>query len=453
MPTRSRSRTLPGRPLPVERLTRPFQEFAQRESSSGVLLILCAVVALLWANSPLAAGYFRLWQTPVEVRFGEWLVLDKPLLLWINDGLMAMFFFIVGMEIKRELLVGELASWRQAMLPIAAAVGGMVAPALIFYALNAGTPAVRGWGIPMATDIAFALGVLALLGTRASLALKVFLSALAIIDDIGAVLVIALFYTESLNTNAFLYALLAFGGMLLANRLGVRSPLVYFIIGCVMWYFMLKSGVHATIAGVLGALAIPVRQRIAPDEYVACVREYLRRLESSRHPATIILNPIQQSAVEAIERASERVQSPLQRLEHILHPWVAFAILPLFALANAGVTVVGEQSEIEWSSRVLWGVALGLLVGKPLGITLASWLAVRVGLARLPASIGWMHILGVGFLGGIGFTMALFIAHLAYQEPTLNLAKMGVLLGSILAGVAGLLLLRLFTRPQAERAE
>jgi len=434
----------------VEKLAHPLQEFAHQSSSGGILLLICAIAALIWANSPFRDSYAQLWNTPVEVRLGNRIDLDKPLLLWINDGLMAIFFFLVGMEIKRELLVGELASWRQAMLPICAAIGGMVVPATLFFLLNADTPQVRGWGIPLATDIAFALGALALLGTRAPLALKVFLSALAIIDDLGAVLVIALFYTENLKINALLYALLAFGSMLLANRLGVRNTLVYFLIGCVMWYFMLKSGVHATIAGVLGAWAIPVRQRIAPEHYVVSVREYLRQFDMPHSKPTIILNPIQQAAVQAIERASERVQSPLQRLEHILHPWVAFGILPVFALANAGVSLFGEQNAIDWSSRVLWGVALGLLLGKPIGITLASWLAVRMELAQLPAGVGWMHILGVGFLGGIGFTMALFIAQLAYNDYTLNFAKMGVLLGSTVAGVIGFLLLRLFTSPQPE---
>jgi NhaA family Na+:H+ antiporter len=447
MPSPRRTELGRKRTPPVERLTRPFQEFAHQASSGGVLLLICSLVALGWANSPLSDSYFHLWQTSVELRFGRWVDLDKPLLLWINDGLMAMFFFLVGMEIKRELLVGELSSWRQALLPIAAALGGMVAPALIFFTLNAGTPEIRGWGIPMATDIAFSLGVLALLGTRAPLALKVFLSAFAIIDDLGAVLVIALFYTDELNTSALLYALLAFGGMLLANRLGVRNPLVYFLIGCVMWYFMLKSGVHATIAGVLGAFAIPVRQRIAPEDYIACVREYLRQFDMPHQKPTIILNPLQQSAVEAIQRASERVQSPLQRLEHILHPWVAFLILPLFALSNAGVSLLGEQAQIDWGSRVLWGVALGLLLGKPLGVLLASWLAVQLGFSRLPTGVGWMHILGVGFLGGVGFTMALFIAQLAYTVPALNLAKIGILIGSLVAGVVGFLLLRLFTKP------
>jgi len=450
MPSQKRIDLLRKRTLPVERLIRPFQEFAHQASSGGVLLLICSLVALAWANSLFAASYFRLWQTPVEVRFGQWLDLDKPLLLWINDGLMAIFFFLVGMEIKRELLVGELSSWRQALLPIVAALGGMVAPAFIFFMLNAGTPDIRGWGIPMATDIAFSLGVLALLGTRAPLALKVFLSAFAIIDDLGAVLVIALFYTDELNPSAMLYALFAFGGMLLANRLGVRNTLVYFLIGCVMWYFMLKSGVHATIAGVLGAFAIPVRQRIAPEEYIACVREYLRQFEMPHRKPTIILNPLQQSAVEAIQRASERVQSPLQRLEHILHPWVAFLILPLFALANAGVSLLGGQAQIDWGSRVLWGVALGLLLGKPLGIVLASWIAVQLGFSRLPSGVGWMHILGVGFLGGIGFTMSLFIAQLAYTAPTLDMAKIGILVGSLLSGIIGFLLLRLFTQPQTE---
>jgi NhaA family Na+:H+ antiporter len=437
----------PLKPPPIERLIKPFALFAKQASAGGIVLLACAVVALLWANSPLSEYYFRLWSIPVEVRFGSLVDIDKPLLLWINDGLMAVFFFLVGMEIKRELLVGELRSPRKAMLPMAAAVGGMVVPALIYASLNWGTPEIRGWGIPMATDIAFALGALALLGTRAPLALKVFLTALAIVDDLGAVLVIALFYTENLKVNALLYSLLFWGAMIAMNRLGVRSGLAYFLMSVGMWYFMLKSGVHATVAGVLGAFAIPVRSRIDPELFIVRVREYLNQFDQPITERTIILSPEQQSAVEAIEREALRVQSPLQRLEHRLHYFVAFFVMPIFALANAGVALGGEGG-LNWTSRVIWGVALGLLIGKPLGIALFSWLAVRLGLAQLPQGINFVHIVGVGFLAGIGFTMALFIGGLAFRGDELNYAKLGILSGSALAGAIGFTMLRMWTKPQ-----
>jgi NhaA family Na+:H+ antiporter len=437
----------PLEPLPIERLAKPFAMFAKQAGAGGIVLLACAVLAMLWANSPAGEYYFRLWSTPVEVRFGNLIDIDKPLLLWINDGLMAVFFFLVGMEIKRELLVGELRSPRKAMLPMAAAVGGMVVPALIYASLNWGTPEIRGWGIPMATDIAFALGALALLGTRAPLALKVFLTALAIVDDLGAVLVIALFYTENLKVNALLYSLLFWGAMIAMNRLGVRSGLAYFLVSVGMWYFMLKSGVHATVAGVLGAFAIPVRSRIDPELFIVRVREYLNQFDQPITERTIILSPEQQSAVEAIEREALRVQSPLQRLEHRLHYFVAFFVMPIFALANAGVALSGEDG-LNWTSRVIWGVALGLLIGKPLGIALFSWLAVRLGLAQLPQGINFVHIVGVGFLGGIGFTMALFIAGLAFRGDELNYAKLGILAGSALAGAIGFMMLRIWTKPQ-----
>jgi len=437
----------PLKPLPIERLLKPFALFAKQASAGGIVLLACALIAMLWANSPLSEYYFRLWSIPVEVRFGNLVDIDKPLLLWINDGLMAVFFFLVGMEIKRELLVGELRSPRKAALSMAAALGGMVVPALIYAALNWGTPEIRGWGVPMATDIAFALGALALLGTRAPLALKVFLTALAIVDDLGAVLIIALFYTENLKVDALLYSLLFWGAMIAMNRLGVRSGLAYFLVSVGMWYFMLKSGVHATVAGVLGAFAIPVRSRIDPELFIARVREYLNQFDQPITERTIILSPEQQSAVEAIEREALRVQSPLQRMEHQLHYFVAFAVMPIFALANAGVALSGEGG-LNWTSRVIWGVALGLLIGKPLGIALFSWLAVRLGLAQLPQGINFVHIVGVGFLGGIGFTMALFIGGLAFRGDELNYAKLGILAGSALAGAIGFMLLRMWTKPQ-----
>ncbi|MDW8106081.1 MAG: Na+/H+ antiporter NhaA [Armatimonadota bacterium] len=449
MATLRTQKVQPLPPLPIERLVRPFATFAKQASAGGIVLLVCAIIAMAWANSPLSQAYFSLWSTPLEVRLGELVKIEKPLLLWINDGLMAIFFFLVGMEIKRELLVGELRSPRKAMLSIAAALGGMVVPAGIYAALNWGTPEIRGWGIPMATDIAFALGALALLGTRAPLALKVFLTALAIIDDLGAVLVIAVFYTENLKPEFLLYSLLVWGVMIAANGLGVRGGLPYFLMGVVMWFFMLKSGVHATVAGVLAAFAIPVRSRIDPELFIARVREYLNEFDQPVAERTIILSPEQQSAIEAIEREALRVQSPLQRLEHLLHNFVAFFVMPVFALANAGVALDTEGG-LNLTDRVIWGVALGLLIGKPLGITLASWLAVRLGIAQLPRGIGFTHIVGVGFLGGIGFTMALFIAGLAFRGDELDLAKLGILGGSAIAGVIGFLLLRLMTQPQPE---
>ncbi|MGQ9657225.1 MAG: Na+/H+ antiporter NhaA [Fimbriimonadales bacterium] len=443
------TRFQPLEPLPIERLIKPFVVFAKQASAGGIVLLACAVLAMLWANSPLGDYYFRLWATPVEVRFGNLINIDKPLLLWINDGLMAVFFFLVGMEIKRELLVGELSSPRKAALSMAAAVGGMIVPALIYVALNWGTPEIRGWGIPMATDIAFALGALALLGTRAPLALKVFLTALAIVDDLGAVLIIAIFYTENLKTDALFFSFLFWGGMLLMNRLGVRNVLIYFIVSLGMWFFMLKSGVHATVAGVLGAFAIPVRSRIDPELFIARVREYINQFDQPTAERTIILSPEQQSAVEAIEREALRVQSPLQRLEHQLHYFVAFAVMPIFALANAGV-VLGGENGLDWTSRAIWGVALGLLIGKPLGISLFAWLALRLGLAQLPRGINFAHIVGVGFLAGIGFTMALFIGGLAFSGDELNYAKLGILSGSALAGVIGFTIIRMWTKPQPD---
>lgn len=443
------TRFQPLEPLPIERLVKPFVMFAKQASAGGIVLLACAVLAMLWANSPLSDYYFQFWATPVEVRFGNLIDIDKPLLLWINDGLMAVFFFLVGMEIKRELLVGEISSARKAALPMAAALGGMIMPALIYVALNWGTPEIRGWGIPMATDIAFALGVLALLGTRAPLALKVFLTALAIVDDLGAVLIIAIFYTENLKTDALFFSFLFWGGMLLMNRLGVRNALIYFILSLGMWFFMLKSGVHATVAGVLGAFAIPVRSRIDPELFIARVREYINQFDQPTAERTIILSPEQQSAVEAIEREALRVQSPLQRLEHQLHYFVAFAVMPIFAFANAGVAFGGENG-LNWTSRVIWGVALGLLIGKPLGISLFAWLALRLRLAQLPRGIKFVHIVSVGFLAGIGFTMALFIAGLAFSGDKLNYAKLGILSGSALAGVIGFTMIRMWTKPQPD---
>ena len=378
----------------------PFEKFARLEAKGGILLLLFTAAALLWANSPWQAIYLQLWQNKFVIGFAD-IKLSKSLLHWINDGLMAVFFFVVGLEIKRELLQGELDSLRKVALPLAAAVGGMVAPAAIYFLLNTGTAGISGWGIPMATDIAFALGMLALLGSRAPLALKVFLTALAIIDDIGAVLVIALFYTADISWLSLLIGLAFFIAAIVVNCMGVRSAAIYILLGIGVWLGFLKSGVHATIAGVLLALTIPLRQG----------------------------------------ESGKEGHSLLHRMEEALHPWVTFFIIPVFALANAGVILGGEFFS-AFSNSIALGVALGLLVGKQIGIMLFSWLAVRTGLASLPADVSWPQIYGASLLAAIGFTMSLFIANLAFtDEAFLVLAKVGILSASFLAAIAGLLFL------------
>ncbi len=426
----------------VRRLVAPFQEFFEAESSSGIILLACAVVALVWANSPWRDSYFHLWETEVVVGGGS-LRLAKSLHHWINDGLMVVFFFLVGLEIKREVLVGELASLRQSALPIAAALGGMVVPAAIYAALNVGTAELRGWGIPMATDIAFALGVLALLGDRVPSALKVFLAALAIVDDLGAVLVIAIFYSAGIDWASLGWALAILIVLIGANRGGIRRPSVYVWLGVAMWVFFLKSGVHATIAGVLLAAVIPARTRIDVDSFIHRAGQYLGEFEKAglRPADPARLSEAQELALEGLEEAAEGVQSPLLKIEYALVPWVAYGIMPLFALANAGVTFGGDVLG-QAASPIVLGVALGLLVGKPIGIGAFSWFAVRMGWAALPRGMTPRHITGAGLLAGIGFTMSLFIADLAFAGSlNLELAKVGVLAASLIAGLAGWALL------------
>jgi NhaA family Na+:H+ antiporter len=434
---------------------RPFQRFAAFQASGGIVLLACAAIAMLWANSPAASSYDALWQTPMTVAFGTFAI-SKSLLLWINDGLMAVFFFAVGLEIKREILVGELASPRQAALPVVAALGGMIVPALLYLIFTAGTPASAGWGIPMATDIAFALGILALLGSRAPTSLKVFLTALAIADDLGAVLVIALFYTAKLSLGT-----LAFGlGLLLllwvANRAGVRRPGIYLVVGVIVWVAFLKSGVHATIAGVLLALTIPARSGAASGALVARGRELLTELErAERGDVGSFTGEDRQALIAALEGHTELGGSPLWRLEHALHPWIAFFIMPVFALANAGVAV-GGGIVASVAHPVGLGVIVGLVLGKQIGVTLFSWLSVRLGLATLPVDLTWRHIYGASWLAGIGFTMSLFITGLAFSDPELvTVSKLGILVASVVAGLVGWALLRFSAaaRPSAPAGE
>lgn len=429
-------------PLPGPALLAPLRDFIHTEAAGGIVLLLAAVVALFWANSPWSASYVELWETTLTVQIGDH-GLSKDLAHWINDGLMAVFFFVIGLEIKRELIVGELSSFRQASLPVAAAIGGSLLPALIYLLLNLSGGGTSGWGIPMATDIAFALGVLALLGRRVPAALLVFVTALAIVDDIVAVLVISIFYTASISWWALLAGAGVYALMLLANRAGVHQPGIFIVLAVAMWVAFIESGVHATVAGVLAALAIPARTRIEPEEFVERSEAALAAFSrASGDGHSILTNTGQQSALQEIESAAEHVQAPTVRLEHTLHPWVVFFIMPLFALANAGVSL-GDNLGDAAVSRTTLGVIAGLVIGKQVGVTLAAWLAVRSGVSALPGGVTWRHIYGAACLAGIGFTMSLFIADLAFtSEDTISLAKIGILAASVLSGALGWAVLR-----------
>ncbi|MBI4428631.1 MAG: Na+/H+ antiporter NhaA [Ignavibacteriales bacterium] len=451
IPPESRPAKTGGRARLTTILTQ-FQKFAQVESSAGILLLICTVSALLWANSPWSESYQRLWQAEISFRIGT-AELGKSLLHWINDGLMVIFFFVVGLEIKRELLVGELASRRQAALPIAGAVGGMLVPALIFTAFNYGDVGQRGWGVPMATDIAFAVGILAILGKRAPLGLKVFLVALAIVDDLGAVLVIALFYTTELSMGYLAMAAVILAVLVLINMRGVRAPTVYGALGIVLWFATLKSGIHATIAGVMLAATIPARSRIDQTQFVEEGRKVLNEFQNDRRVGKTHLTSHQLNVIGSLEEKAEDVQPPMQRLEHGLHPWVSYFIMPVFALANAGVAIDTAMLS-SLMNPVAVGVALGLVFGKQIGITAFSWVAVRSGLASLPSGVSWSHIYGAGWLGGIGFTMSLFIAGLAFGESALlNIAKVGILGASLMAGIVGYVLLSRTSAKGVEQGE
>jgi len=443
-------------PKPADRLLAPFESFMRLEASGGVVLIVMAALAMVWANSAWAAEYFAIFQErKFTVGYGDW-ALSKPLILWINDLLMAVFFLLVGLEIKREILHGDLSTPKKAALPVAGAIGGMAIPGLIYAAVNWGEPTIRGWGVPMATDIAFALGVLALLGSRVPATVRVFLTSVAIADDLGALIIIAVFYTEQIGLGYLGWAGAGLALLVLFNRLGFRSPIGYMLVGLVIWYFVLKSGVHATIAGVLIALTIPTRTRVDQAHYVDFVQRMIGMfkggIEAGR--ATTV---DQQTQVFAIEKAGKAVQSPLRRLETQLVPWVAFLILPVFALANAGVGLgAGDQSGegTGLSVRVILGIALGLFIGKPLGVFGLSWIAVKLGLCELPPGVRWSHVHGAAWLTGIGFTMALFIANLAFADDAaaLGSAKLAVLGASVLASVVGLAVLLAGPKKPAEPA-
>jgi NhaA family Na+:H+ antiporter len=416
-----------------------FALFVRQESFSGVLLVLAILAALLWANSAQGASYEAVWETAASISVGPY-GLTMSLREWINDGLMAIFFLVVGLEIKREVLVGELSRPRQALFPVAAAIGGMLAPALIYLAFNPNGPAQTGWGVPMATDIALALGVLSLLGKRVPVSLKVFLTAVAIVDDIGAVLVIALFYSHALAWGAIAAAVILVLLMLLLNRWGVDATVPYAVLGLALWLAVLHSGIHATVAGVLLAACIPSWQRIDGQQFVQRARKYLEDFAKASQ-GRILGNREQQEALHALDVATDEVATPLQELEHGLHPWVVYAIMPIFALANAGVHLPADPLA-ALASPVSLGVLVGLVLGKQLGIFGLPLLLSRPGWLRRPAGLEWRQIYGAAWLGGIGFTMSLFITHLAFGDgESAVLAKVGILAASLLAAVGGSLVL------------
>ena len=420
-----------------------FQRFFHSEATGGVLLLVCTIIALAWANSPWADLYERMLHLGIGITFGEW-SFSMSAAHWVNDGLMALFFFVVGLEIKRELLVGHLSTLRSALLPVAAAVGGMVAPALVYAALNSSGPGAAGWGVPMATDIAFALGILALVGPRVPIGLKVFLTALAIADDLGAVLVIAIFYTAKVN-------LLALGGaaglvalLYLATRLSVRRYGIYFLLAAGVWAAMLASGVHATVAGILVALTVPVRSGMEPGTFLATLRGRLDTLERrTLTRESMVRDDEQMETIEEIGAATLDFLPTGFAMERYLHPFTAYFVLPLFALFNAGVRLDGRIQEALLHPISL-GIVLGLLFGKQIGITLTSLLAIKSGHAELPAGVTLAQLHGASALGGIGFTMSIFVAGLAFMPGELqSSAKLGILAASLVSGVVGFSLLKL----------
>jgi NhaA family Na+:H+ antiporter len=427
-----------------DKIVTPFEEFLHEETTSGLLLMGCAILALILANTTLVHAYEQVLHMPIALNIGGW-TLEHSLHHWINDGLMALFFFVMGLEIKREILVGELSDTRRAALPVLAAIGGMMVPALIYALINRGGAGAAGWGVPMATDIAFAVGIMALLGRRVPATLVTFLVALAIADDLGAVIVIAIFYTEQIFGTYLLVAGLLLGVLVMFNLSGIRKPLPYFLIGILLWLAMLKSGVHATVAGVLVAMTIPVKPKFNPLRFSLHVRELMDRFDSGcRGAADLLRNEEQRAIVQTLENGVHKVESPLQRLEHSMHLPVAFFIVPLFALANAGVPIDFASLGSILSQPITLGVFAGLLVGKVVGIAGFSLVAVGLGIGELPAGTRPAHIVGVGLVGGIGFTMSIFIAELAFsgQPEQLVMAKTGILMASILAGVGGYLWLR-----------
>ncbi|WP_082491524.1 Na+/H+ antiporter NhaA [Pedobacter sp. Leaf194] len=426
---------------PIEKIIAPVSRFVHLEYTSGIVLLISVLVAILWANSSLGESYHHLWETPFKIGLGEHL-LDKPLHIWINDGLMALFFFVIGLELKREFMEGELSTVSKALLPMTAALGGMLVPAGIYFLINRGTGAEHGWGIPMATDIAFALALLSMAGKHIPGSIKVFLSALAVADDLGAVLVIAFFYTGQVNFMALGIAGIFLLILIIGNAIGIRNSIFYLILGIGVWIGFLLSGVHATLAGVLVAFTIPARTRIDEQVYSKVLRKLTDDFDREIPSNSTLTTPDQHRTIQQVKNLSLAAETPLQKIEHALHPYVAFLIMPLFALANSGI-LIGADFFSAVLNPVSIGVAAGLVFGKFIGILLFCFLMVKLGIARLPEYSNWTHMTGVALLAGIGFTMSLFISGLAFSNPEYGeQAKYGILIASVLAGVLGTVVLR-----------
>ncbi len=432
----------PAPSSPIDIIISPFTRFARTEAAGGIVLLASTIAALIWSNSPWQHSYHALLETQLTIGFGSFVVSENRH-HWINDGLMSLFFFLVGLEIKREFLIGELSSLRRAAFPFLAALGGVIIPAIIYISIAPGAAFGRGWAIPISTDIAFTLGLLTILGSRVPIALRVFVTALAIVDDIFAVGVIAVFYTSEIQYFSLVLAIVGVVLSLIANLLGVRKPAVYGAIGIVVWWAVLNSGVHATIAGILLAFTIPARTFLKKSEFLEQSRWLLGRLEAAPHHSFE-----EHSILHTLEQKAEQADSPLHRIEHGLQPWISFLVMPLFALANAGVDVTHNLTG-ALKHPVSFGILFGLFAGKPIGIWLFSYLADKTGIATPPAGVTWLQKFGAAWLCGIGFTMSLFVADLAFNdEALLSVSKIAILAASLASGIGGsLVLARSGTKP------
>lgn len=431
-------------------LIRPFQTFASREASGGILLLIVAAVAMIWINSPWGSLYEKLWHVPLAAGAGS-SVFERSLHFWINDGLMTIFFFVVGLEIKRELLVGELASFKRAALPVSAALGGMIVPALIYYYFNGQGPAAAGWGIPMATDIAFTVGALTVLRSRIPHSLTIFIVALAVADDLGAVVVISIFYSSHISIYHLVISGILMAVLVGINILGFRRPLPYLVVGCILWLMISLSGIHSTLAGVLVAITIPARSRFDTDTFLEQTTSALNEFDCAGSCGySMYWNEDHQTAVHTLENMCHQVEPPLQRIEYWLHPWVAFLVVPLFGLANAGVHIDWSKMGETLTGPLSMGIVLGLFLGKQIGILAASWLAVKFRLAVMPAGASTGQMYGGAILCGMGFTMSLFICDLAfYGSPFIDSAKIAIFVASLLSFVVGMAVLYLSSSAEA----
>lgn len=426
----------------------PFQKFVKIESFSGILLMLATILALVWANSPYGDSYRELWQYDLGI-VTETFEFKKPLILWINDGLMAIFFFLIGLEIKRELLIGELNTPKKIAFPLVGALGGMLVPVIFFLVLNQNPDTAQGWGIPMATDIAFSLAILNVLGKRVPLSLKIFLTAFAIVDDIGAVLVIAIFYSGSINITLLLIALALLAVLYFLSYKGIYSKFIMFIFGIIIWFLFLKSGIHPTIAGILLAFSVPIRQKIETSKFLVELENVYSNIKAASVLKKPILSHEQIEHVDNLNDWSAKFQSPLQHLEHNLHGWVAYFIIPIFALANAGVLISGSEN---LDIALVINIIVCLILGKGIGITLIVFIAQKLKWIEVPSDISFKQIIGVAFLAGIGFTMAIFIGSLAFASTPefIDSAKIGILIGSFISAIIGYIILRIGSSKELE---